>query len=481
MQGGNMTGTLTTDLGTEVIKAIDDEALAKYKNMSVDERKALYFKDGFDLKFNQTYSATFRGNNYKGKHALKVPYECKAPSGERIFTAKVFSGVENLDHWMVEHKPAPMIDYVPVGMGGLFGEKTVNTSDSIKKEMIKKYSGYEAYFDDWNNGFLEKNNKQKLGTNYRMRNTFNFMRKFETLESMSKLADVNFFCEATGGQFIKNGKPFRTFLKEFYMNGADPISYNMTSPFKGSYACINAKEPFVMELDQVKSDNQIDVRLDYALIKKGAPDNQVISNNFVSNVVQVSSNQVQQPVVNNANNGQNEVMNTMMQKFSGMFGGMMPQRGMGAGMAAQTMGVDQNDANLIVNAVASKAPYGSQQGANISTALYSGKDGQGCDLVALEKSVVNMPNSKRVHNYKICNGQIVTLGETGLSGIPRKAELDPLIAQVKKQCKAYGAFGSQYQDITVSCRTLDANHCSLETTIMQNGTMLDKKVENSCQ
>jgi hypothetical protein len=164
-----------------------------------------------------------------------------------------------------------------------------------------------------------------------------------------------------------------------------------------------------------------------------------------------------------------------------MFGGMMPQRGMGSQMAAQSMGVDPTEASLVMNAIATKGPYGSQQGANVSTALYNGKDAQGCDLVALEKSVANMPNSKRVHNFKMCNGQLMTLGETGLNGLPKKGEIDPIITQVKNQCTAYGAFGSQYQDLSISCRALDINRCNLETTVMQNGQMIEKKVENSCQ
>lgn len=143
--------------------------------------------------------------------------------------------------------------------------------------------------------------------------------------------------------------------------------------------------------------------------------------------------------------------------------------------------VNQQDAGLIANAVAMKSPFGSQQGANVVTALYNGKDTQGCDLVSLQKSVANMPDSSRTYNYKSCNGQIVALGETGLPGVPRNKELDPIIAQVKNQCKAYGSYGSEYQGTIVSCRSLDVNHCNLEINIMQNGMLIDKRVENTCK
>lgn len=272
-----------------------------------------------------------------------------------------------------------------------------------------------------------------------------------TPHTMGDLAEVETFCEAQGGSFNKDGQPFKAFLKQFYLNGGHATDGMGSSPFKGHYSCSGSKEPFTMDLDTYKALQQTKFLISYALIKKG-----------------------EDPTANAASQGTNFFTGNVSTDVAAST--KIPAKT----QMTTTGNVSQQDAGIIANAVSMHAPFGSQQGANIVTALYNGKDSLGCDLVSLQKSVTNMSNSTHTYNYKSCNGQITALGETGMVGVLRNKELDPIIAQVKKQCKAYGAYGSEYQGTTVSCRAHDQNHCNLEITLMQNGMLIDKRVENNC-
>jgi len=451
IKGGNMYGTFVTDLGKESIQAIGNEDYVKLQSMSFEQRKDAYFKKQLDLKYTPEYSATLRGDNYKGKHARGVQYECKNPSGTNLFSAIVSAGVGNYDHWIVEHPKEQVYDnanYI-VGVGlkdsNMLGQTFYEgTSIDIQKKLAQQYPTVNSFFDDWNNGFLERNNKQKSNEGYRMLDSFDFDRKFGLTRSMGELTEVQYFCEAHNGTFTKDGQSFRKFLKDFYKGGAVPADFT-TSPLEGTYLCIDSKEPFSLELKGYKPTIESKFNLSYALIKKGA-----------------NTSVVAQPKM---------VMNPTERTFN-------------TPISSSDSFLSQSDEKLIRKTTVLKIPYGEQQGSNVATALYNGMDAQGCHLVALQKTVANIPVNvapKNTYNYKVCNGQITALGETGMPGVPRAKEFNPIIAQVKNQCKAYGAYGSEYQGTVVSCRTLDQNHCNIEITIMQNGMMVDKQVENTCK
>lgn len=455
IQGGNLSKSITTDLGTEELKAFNPSDLTPILAMSKDERILKYGKgeDNLKLTYNDAFRATTMANRATGKVGIGGTFECKDPSGVKLFTAHQKNGTDNIEIWVVEHKAETMIDnvrFTSMVHGGFLGEKREGLSSAIKSDLNAKFPTYESYFDDWYNAFMTKNRKQKLNSNYRFSGAFGFDTKFGLNSSMGQLAEVQYFCEAKNGTFIKDGQLFRSFLKQFYMNGGRPVSdqmlngrYVTSSPFEGKYTCSGANEPFTMELNTYKANTSLQFTLDYALIKKG-----------IDNTPSVPM----QPVTNN--------MNTM----SGAVG-----YNTSAGNS-----LSPSDEKLIRKATILKVPYGEQQGSNITTALYNGMDAQGCHQVALQKTVANM-SMKNTYNYKVCGTQIMALGETGLPGLPRAKEIDPIIAQVKNQCKAYGAYGSEYQGTVVSCRALDQNHCNLEISIMQNGMMVDKRVENSCK
>jgi hypothetical protein len=459
IQGGNLSKTITTDLGTEELKAFNPSDLAPVLAMSKDERILKYGKGEENLKltYNDAFRATTMANHATGKVGIGGMFECKDPSGVKLFTAHQKNGTDNIEIWVVEHKPETMVDnvrFTSMVHGGFLGEKREGLSSAIKSDLNAKFPTYESYFDDWYNGFMTKKRKQKLNSNYRFSGAFGFDTKFWLNSSMGALSEVQYFCEAKNGTFIKDGQLFRSFLKQFYMNGGRPVSdqmlngrYVTSSPFEGKYTCSGANEPFTMELNTYKANTSLQFTLDYALIKKG---------------IDTTPSAPMQPVTNN--------MNTMNSAV-----GYNTSTG---------NSLSSSDEKLIRKATILKVPYGEQQGSNITTALYNGIDAQGCHQVALQKTVANMPVNvapKNTYNYKVCGTQIMALGETGLPGLPRAKEIAPIITQVKNQCKAYGAYGSEYQGTVVSCRALDQNHCNLEISIMQNGMMVDKRIENSCR
>jgi hypothetical protein len=479
IQGGNLSKTITTDLGTEELKAFDQKELAPLLAMTKEDRIAKYGKgtEKGELHYNDVFRATTMANRATGKYGIGGEFVCKDQSDKQLFSAYQTTGARMPgahatippEFWIVKHKQEPIIDNVSFSAG--LGHKESNmlgrtshdgNSEVIKKKLNEQYPTYASYFDDWNNGFLDKSRKQKLNDNYRMSRSFNFDVSFWLNNSMGELSEVQYFCESKKGKFTKEGKPFRTFLKEFYNDGGKPDR----STFAGNYACTDTSEAFTLELGQYAATIESSFGLDYALIKKGASD---ISAKTPTNITQ-------QPQI------QQEKMDQARQLLNGMFGGTTAseQRPTRNSLAAK-MGINMDDMNLVANAIATKAPFGTHQGANISTAIYNGKDSRGCDLVSIDKSVINMPNSKRTYNYKACNGQIIALGETGLPGVPRNQELDPIIAQVKAQCKAYGAYGTQYNNTLISCKALDLNYCNLEISIMQDNKLIEKRIEKTCK
>ena len=480
IEGGRLTKTITTDLGTEELKYMDDSNLALINASSKEEKinQLVKEKQRLQIKKDDTFwQTTMSTQNHRG---IGGEFQCKNQKNVVLFKAVQSTSSDGIEHWLVSHKSEAMRDYANFSAqlnhddSNMIGVTSYEgTSTDIKNKLSKKYSTYEAYFDDWHKGFLSADQKQKLGQNYRMSDSFKLTNKFYLNDSMGELSEVQYFCEGKGGEFRKDGQSFRSFLKQFYLDGANPVTMSYgygttsTSPLEGNYACVNTSESFTMQLKTPTKPDSLGFTLGYALIKKGG--NADIQAQTTTNVpVQYTPSQDQLEKAKGA----------VMDFFAGLKAGNQ-QNGVNAGYLTKA-NTNMDDIGLVKNAVATKAPFGSQQGANVSLAQYNGKDQNGCDLVSVERSVANMPQSSRVHNYKVCGGQITSLGLTGLPGVPRKSELDPIIASVKQSCKQYGAFGTQYQDTVIACKTLDVNHCNLEITVMQNGKLLNKSVEKSC-
>lgn len=433
IEGGVMYGDVTYDLGTESLPAHDKETLSKYLSLSKDDRKKeLLTKSRIAGLWLSKEEMTFNANinNYKS-------IECKLPNNSILFSTRKKGW-----NWVVQHDSEAIKDFI--WSGRTF---KLMDSDQMKQALSQKYPTHDAYFDSYDSS-------NKLNGNYRLSKKISVNSKIKSITDMDAIGEMFYFCEANQGAFYKESTPFRGFLKDLFVNKSgyawlfDENANGYKSPFVGTYSCHGGQTPFTMQLSDAKpSSANLTVNFDYALIKKG---------------IDTTPSAPIQPVTNNMN-----IMNSAVGYNTSMSSSLSP-----------------SDEKLIRKATILKVPYGEQQGSNITTALYNGMDAQGCHQIALQKTVANMPVNvapKNTYNYKVCGTQIMALGETGLPGLPRAKEIAPIITQVKNQCKAYGAYGSEYQGTVVSCRALDQNHCNLEISILQNGIMIDKRVENSCK
>lgn len=433
IEGGVMYGKVMYDLGTEYLPAHDQDTMDKYLSMNKDDRKKeLLTKSRISGLWLSKAEMTFNANinNYKS-------IECKLPNNSILFSTRKKGW-----NWVVQHDSEPMKDFI--WSGRTF---KLMDSDQMKQALSQKFPTHEAYFDSYNSD-------NKLNGNYRLSKKISVNSKIKSITDMDAIGEMFYFCEANQGVFYKESTSFRGFLKDLFVNKSgyswlfDENANGYKSPFVGTYSCHGGRTPFTMQLSDAKpSSANLTVNFDYALIKKG---------------IDTTPSAPMQPVTNNINS-----MNSAVGYNTSTGNSLSP-----------------SDEKLIRKATILKVPYGEQQGSNITTALYNGMDAQGCHQVALQKTVANMSVNvapKNTYNYKVCGTQIMALGETGLPGLPRAKEIAPIITQVKNQCKAYGAYGSEYQGTVVSCRALDQNHCNLEISIMKNGMMVDKRVENTCK
>lgn len=442
IQGGNIVRPIPTTLGTQVLKAFKEDELSKIIAMSKEDRITKYAKEkSLGIAYNKDFLATAMANRGTGERGLGGEYTCKAPNNKVLFTAMEVGGVQNLEIWIVNHAKEAVVDNVSfsVGLGHADSNMLGRTfykglSTDIIATLNKNYPTYSSYFDDWNNGFLKKRNKRKLGDNYSMSDSFSFSDKFWLTDSMPELTETQYFCEGKGGTFTKDGQPFREYLKYFFLHGAYPDEKS----FVGNYACINTKEGFTLELDTYKHMEGLDIfKMDFARIKKGNDSNTAVNTNGAIGI---------NPIQHNADHFAESILDTVMVK----------------------------------KAIRTQGPFSIQTGTNMMTAYYNGRDMQGCDLVSLEKSIVNVPNSTEIYSYKSCHNQLIPMGRVNTQGVPQDQELAPVINKVQEQCKTYGRATMDYQNTSVTCRALDTNNCNLEMNIFQNGKFVSKQVKNSC-
>lgn len=429
LQGGTLYGVMKHDLGVEQLPAHAPDLIASYAAMSKQERTQKLLSDSRVGGLWLSSEEKEFNVNFKNFQSL----ECRLPSGETLMTGKQKGNL-----LIAEHKPEKMSDFIWYNKrsSGVF-TASKETSEEYKKRLVSNFPNYESYFDTFSA-------THKLNGNYRINDKFG-MKQFVTgFTDMGDIGEINLFCEANGGRFSKDGVPFREFLKGVFNKHGWAIIRNdsgkQESPFSGNYTCEGGSSEFTVLLDNPYRWNDTDrIAFGYSLIKKGTAGAQVSPS---------------------------------------------PSQNVNAATIQKNQSASSNEEQIVRQIASSKIPFGKQIGANVISGYYNGTDAQGCDLVSLQKTVANMPVGKGrqdTFNYKVCNNQVIALGETGLPGVPRAKELDPIIAQVKSQCKAYGAYGSEYQGTIVSCRSLDQNHCNLEINIMQNGMLIDKRVENTCK
>ncbi len=421
LAGGTLYGKMKHDLGEEQLPSHDAELISSYASMTKDERAGKLLSDSRVGGLFLTSEEKAFTANLKNFSSL----ECKLPNGNILMSGKIKG-----QSLIVEHKPEALSDFIWFN-GRAAGNET---SNEYKKRMMISFPSYESYFNTFKA-------THKMADSYRINDKINQKKIVTGFSSLGDIGEMNLFCEANGGSFTKDAVPFREFLKGvFNKNGwsvfADSAN-KVTSPFSGNYSCNGGKAEFSVLLENPYVWNNGDtIVFGYSKISKGR------------DAIQIS--------------GKNST------------GGSAPQPG--------NSGTEEEQ--IILQISSSKVPFGKLVGANVISGYYNGTDAQGCDMVSLQKTVANMPVNKArkdTYNYKVCNGQVIALGETGLPGVPRSKELDPIIAQVKTQCKAYGAFGTEYQGTIVSCRTLDQNHCNLEINIMKDGKLIDKRVERTCK
>lgn len=426
LQGGTLYGEMKHDLGVERLPAHGADLVASYAALSKEDRLQKLFSDSRVGKLFLSSEEKAFNTNFKNFHS----FECKLPGGEVLMSASIKGNV-----LVAEHKSESMKDFVWNNgrTGGIFTSSN-ETSEEYKKRMVSDFPTYESYFNTFK--FTHSFNGE-----YRINDKISQKKNLSGFSSMGDIGEMSLYCEAHGGRFKKDGIPFREYLKGVFNKGGWSVFENdqgaVVSPFSGGYVCDGGNVEFsvVLEEPYVWRDGET-VVFGYAKVSKDKR-------------------------------------------------GAEPHKGVRSTAPKTSQSPSVSPEEMIVRQVAaSKVPFGKQVGANVLSGFYNGTDAQGCDLVSLQKTVANIPvnkGRKDTFNYKVCNNQVIALGETGLPGVPRAKELDPIIAQVKTQCKAYGAYGSEYQGTIVSCRTLDVNHCNLEINIMQNGKLIDKRVHNTCK
>lgn len=353
IQGGNIEGSVTTRLGTSGIKLYTDDEINKLQSMSKSERIAKY-GSSFNRNFNQEFTDKLKTYDMDDK------FECKLPSGQIAFSALKRSAPKHYA-WIVEHSKESMEDnaYYAVFTGNkdanFMGYTTrKGRSTEIKKTLNSEYPTYTSLFNDWQNGFMDRAKKTKQGDNYEFNKTFMFGYSSDLASMMNELEETQYFCEAKNGEFLKDGKSFRGYIKDFYLTNRGVNK----DTFRGTYVCQNTPEAFTLTLDNYmpKNGDQNNFYMSDAVIKKGA--------NSTAKIVST-------------------MRNTVAEK----------------GMTPFEMG-------LVYQAVTQKSSIARKNGLALETAVYEGKDSSGCDLAYIEKHIVTIPNSSETFKYKSCNGEI---------------------------------------------------------------------------
>jgi hypothetical protein len=349
IEGGNINGILTTRLGTSNINLYTDEEANKLQSMSKSDRIAKY-GNSFDTNFNKEFTDKLKTYDMGNR------FECKLPSGEVVFSA-----LNRTHAWIVEHGKEKIEDRVFYAV--YTGNKDANfmgyttrkgRSTEIKKTLNSEYPTYNSFFDDWQNGFMDRAKKTKQGDNYEFGKTFMFGYDPNLGSMMNELQETQYFCESKNGEFLKDGKSFREYLKDFYLKNTSVGQ----DTFRGIYVCQNTPEAFTLSLDGYypKRGDNFNFYMDDAIIKKGA--------NSITNA--------------------STTRNTVAKK-----------------------GMDGFDVGFIKQVIAEKTTMASTIGITMRTGVYEGRDANGCDLAYMERHIVTIPtNSSEIFKYKQCNGDL---------------------------------------------------------------------------
>jgi hypothetical protein len=255
IEGGNIETTIRTELGTSSIKLYTDDVISKLQSMSKDDRIAKY-----GSRYNRNFNREFTND--------KMPYmgdkfECKLPSGQVAFSA-----LRRTSAWIVEHDKEPMEDRVSYSVfsGNMYGTPHIfreGRSTEIKKTLNFEYPTYYRLISKW---LIELNRPEniKYNNNYSFYHTFTFGYTANLEGMMNELQEIQYFCEAKHGDFLKDGKPFREFIKDFYLSNS---SVNRDT-FKGTYVCANTPEAFTLTLDEYIDDRDNFYTMDDAVFRK---------------------------------------------------------------------------------------------------------------------------------------------------------------------------------------------------------------------
>lgn len=140
--------------------------------------------------------------------------------------------------------------------------------------------------------------------------------------------------------------------------------------------------------------------------------------------------------------------------------------------------------NLALAAASAKAPVTQTIGVQQYTGLYNGTDADGCALVSVVKRWdITMPADRgrtETYNFKVCNGKVVSLGETMPQSLPD--EIVSALSGMSKTCQMYGRTQISLEGYQIHCRPLrDESKCKVEITVLRNGRLVEKRIYDGCK
>ncbi|MBI5389739.1 hypothetical protein HZB01_05170 [Candidatus Woesearchaeota archaeon] len=116
------------------------------------------------------------------------------------------------------------------------------------------------------------------------------------------------------------------------------------------------------------------------------------------------------------------------------------------------------------------------------TGRYNGVSGDGCDLVSVTKvwdPALKEKGRVDVNNYKVCQGKVASMGETGVESTPENVKR--YIPEVAKACQKKGTAKFDFGEYVIACTALrDQSMCNVEVNILKEGKLIQSKVVNGC-
>ncbi len=359
IQGGNVVIKATSEMGTQEYQAFNEDDIKAVQAMSKDERIAKYGRghERLRLQMDKDFKKYIAMDRAQGRPMMAGNYECRLSSGETTFKLHQNAITTNTELWVVEHNNEPISEYTDFRVSLALKDSNYLGATEMKgpsKELYTKinnnYKDYNSFFDDWDNSFITKRLKNKIGDNYSFQDNFTFNKEHSMRDSMAELAETEYFCEAKGGNFIKGDMPFREFLKQYYLKGyaANPAT------FEGEYTCENTPDSFTLNLKGYYHDAGSYYKMYSAVVKKGIH---------------------KQAVTPIPKEGTLESLDAMQKKY-------------------------------ILNTSSDHHPHSYQIGLETITSIFDGNDEKGCDLVSLEKHIKDVHGSSKMFKYRVCNKEI---------------------------------------------------------------------------